>query len=92
MEAKALPKKKKVDPRKQFVAEVRAYSESLEKKYQRPYKGGYLMPERDKIYRLISKKFGVPVDALVAYFTFARYCTHPWSAGACEDCPSVDHL
>jgi hypothetical protein len=79
---------------KQFVANVRAYKEKLEAKHSRPYAGGReILISSEEVHKQISDKFGiVPSHEVSRYFTYSRSCTHPWSAGACKDCPEVDHL
>jgi hypothetical protein len=82
-----------IDPKKQFVAKVRAFKETLEKKHSRPYQGGReILITRDELYAAVEKKFSIPRDQVSYYFTWSRSCTHPWSKGACENCPPVDHL
>lgn len=73
----------------QLGAEIRAYAEVQEKKHSRPYMGGRLMLlSQEKLYAKVAKKFGLPYNEVSRYFTWSRSCTHPWSAGACEDCPT----
>jgi len=81
---------------KQLAAQVRAAREKLEAKYRRPckeFKGSFeIHITREEVYARLGKQFGIPPNEIDRYFTFSRSCTHPWSAGACKDCPSVDHL
>jgi len=80
---------------KQFAAKVRAASDALEAKHRRPSKefpGSYEVLPPAKRDVILGKQFGLPAHQISRYFTYARYCDHPWSAGACKDCPRVDHL
>jgi len=82
---------------KQFAAKVRAAGDALQAKHRRPSKefpGGYEVLPNEKLYAILGKQFGLPAHQIGRYFTYSRngICTHPWSAGACKDCPRVDHL
>ena len=48
---------------------------------------GYLVPSRKDTYKYLSKLFGMPTHEVSYFFTYSRFCEHPWSAGACDDCP-----
>lgn len=68
-------------------AKIRAEAECFYIKKRRPYQGGYLVPPKEDLYNHLAKIFKrTPLD-ISYYMTYSRSCTHPWSDGACPDCP-----
>lgn len=82
----------KPDEFQKRAAKVRAVSEAYYKKHRKPYLGGYLVPSSEKVYKVIAKITGETVRAVNFCMTYSRSCAHPWSKGACADCPSADHI
>lgn len=70
-------------------AKIRAANDAYVKARRKPCAGGYEVPSNQDRYRYLAKKFGMAPHEISHYFTFTRYCEHPWSKGACNDCPDV---
>jgi len=75
-----------------LAAKVRAAVDAYVKKHRKPHMGGYLVPNRDTIYSAVSKKLGVRKEAISVCMSYSRYCDHPWSRGACSECPPAEHI
>lgn len=77
-----------------FAAAVRAFHEKKLKKTERPVKGFKdcfeIDPEKAK--KKTAGKFGLTPSEVSYFLTFSRNCDHPWSQGACDECPPADHL
>jgi hypothetical protein len=69
-------------------AKIRAADEEYINKHRKPLGGGYEVPSNKERYEYLAKKFGLPVTEISYFMTYSRQCTHPWSAGACPQCPS----
>jgi hypothetical protein len=68
-------------------AKIRAEKDRYVRKHQKPHMGGYLVPENAEVDEHLAKKFGLPTLEIRYFMTWSRRCDHPWSAGACDDCP-----
>lgn len=79
--------KPNITERQILGAKVRAAEEAWTLKHQKPCGGGFLVPLREERDRYLSRKFGMPPHRISYFLTWSRTCTHPWSEGACEDCP-----
>ena len=65
-----------------LAAKVRALEPKLE----------YWYPKREECYAAIARELGLPKDSISYCFSYSRKCTHPWSDGACKDCPFAEHI
>lgn len=50
------------------------------------------MPPTAEVHAAVADQLGERVEAIRCCMTYSRSCTHSWSAGACGDCPSADHI
>lgn len=85
--ANTTEKKRKPNAHQILGAKIRAAEEAFVKKHRRKYGGGWEIPSREDTYAYLSKLFGLPPHEISYFFTYSCYCDHPWSAGACPDCP-----
>ena len=75
-------------PRQVLGARIRAERERYVKRLRKPYpEGGWIVPSQEKVHKHLSNKFGLDVEEVRSYLTYSRSCSHPWSEGACEQCP-----
>jgi len=71
-------------------AEIRAAEEQYVIKHRVAHKGGWIVPCREEVHEYLSEIFGIPAERIKFFFTYSRQCNHPWSEGACEECPKHD--
>jgi len=69
-------------------AKIRAEAERYKAKHSKPYMGGYEVPSNKETLSHLSNVFGLSTHEISLYLTYSRQCTHPWSAGACSECPT----
>jgi len=68
-------------------SKIRAAYESYFDSNKTPCRGGFLVPSTSQCLNHLSKLFGMKPVEIGYFLTYARYCTHPWSDGACDKCP-----
>jgi hypothetical protein len=68
-------------------ARIRAEQERYWAQHRKPYMGGYTGPSREVTLAHLSRVFGLTPHEVSGHLTYSRQCTHPWSDGACEQCP-----
>ena len=70
-------------------ARVRAAVELWKEKFGKRTSYGYEYPPRRHRDEWVSQFCACDARDVTYYLTFTRRCTHPWSDGACVDCPDV---
>lgn len=68
-------------------AEIRAAAEKFINDRKKPCCGGFTIPPNKDKYAFIANMFGMSAVDVSYFFTYSRYCEHPWAEGACDRCP-----
>lgn len=66
---------------------IRAALEEFHEARKKPEGGGFLLPSRKERDEYLSEMFGMPPVEIRYFLTYSCKCDHPWSDGACDDCP-----
>ncbi len=68
-------------------AKIRAAGDKFIKERKKPCVGGFIVPSNRDKNAFIANMFCMSPVEVSYFFTYSRYCDHPWASGACDRCP-----
>lgn len=76
----------------ELAARIRAAFKQEKLRARKPLEGGWEVEPTRVVAKRLESVFGIPAVELERYLTYSRQCTHEWDEGACDLCPTTDHL